>query len=288
MVKNRWVAEDVDYSADLQDLARIDENTLHYIKSILGFFAQSDSIVNENLALRFYKDIEIPEARAFYSEQMSNETVHGVTYQTLIETYIKDEEEKLKLFNSIENFPTIAKKLNWALKWIESEEKLEKRLIAFAIVEGLFFAGSFCSIYWLRDRGLFKHGLSVANDFISRDELLHAQFAAELYKTKKLKLSQKEFEEILKDAVKIEEEFVEKILPVKLIGMNSDLMVQYIQYTADTICELFSFKKVYNKENPFDFMRMINLKTQKNFFEKRVSEYSGSLENKKVSFNEEF
>ena len=288
-VKNKWVAEDIDYAADLIDLEKIDENTFYYLKNILGFFAQSDSIVNENLTVRFYKDIEIPEARAFYSIQCWQETVHGETYQNLIETYVKDDEEKLKLFNAIENMPTIAKKLNWALKWIDSEESLAKRLIAFSIVEGMFFAGSFCSIYWLRSRGLFKHGLSVANDFISRDENLHFQFAVEVFKTMKLKISAKEFNEILQEAVEIEKEFVRDILPVKLIGMNSELMTQYIEYVSDSISEAFGFKKLFNQENPFDFMRQINMKTQKNFFEKRNSEYNSSLDTKKItSFGEDF
>lgn len=288
-VKTKWVAEDIDYAADIPDLAKIDENTYFYIKNILGFFAQSDSIVNENLALRFYKDVEIPEARAFYSIQMWQETVHGETYQNLIETFVKDDEEKLKLFNAIETMPTIAKKLNWAIKWIDSEEDFTKRLIAFSIVEGMFFAGSFCSIYWLRSRGLFKHGLSQANNFIFLDESLHAQFAVELFKTMGLKISAKDFTSILKEAVEIEKEFVRDILPVKLIGMNADLMIQYIEYVADTICESYGFKKLYNKENPFDFMRQINMKTQQNFFEKRVTEYSSSLDSKKItSFNEDF
>lgn len=288
-VENKWVAEDIDYAADELDLAKIDENTHTYIKNILGFFAQSDSIVNENLAIRFYKDVEIPEARAFYSIQMWQETVHGETYQNLIETFVKDQDEKLKLFNAIETMPTIAKKLNWAIKWIDSEESFSKRLVAFSIVEGLFFAGSFCSIYWLRSRGLFKHGLATSNTFISRDELLHAKFATELFKTMGLKMSQKEFYEIIKEAVDIEKEFVTDILPVKLIGMNSDLMIQYIEYVADGICESFGFKKMFNKENPFDFMRQINMKTQQNFFEKRTTEYSSTLQSKKItSFSEDF
>ena len=288
-IKNKWVAEDVDYSADELDLSKIDANTYHYVKNILGFFAQSDSIVNENLAVRFYKDVEIPEARAFYSIQMWQETVHGETYQNLIETFVKDDEEKLKLFNAIETMPTIAKKLNWALKWIDSDEGFTKRLVAFAIVEGLFFAGSFCSIYWLRSRGLFKHGLAVANDKISFDENLHTRFAIELFKAMNLKISQKDFYEIVKEAVAIEQEFVTDILPVKLIGMNSDLMNQYIEYTADSLCESFGFKKIFNKENPFDFMRQINMKTQKNFFEKRTVEYASTLESKKITnFSEDF
>jgi ribonucleoside-diphosphate reductase beta chain len=288
-VQNKWVAEDIDYAADLVDLEKIDENTFFYLKNILGFFAQSDGVVNENLAIRFYKDVEIPEARAFYSIQCWQETVHAETYQNLIETYVKDSDEKNKLFNAMDNFPTIAKKLDWAVKWIDSEESFAKRLVAFSIVEGMFFAGSFCSIYWLRSRGLFKHGLSVANDFISRDELLHFHFASELFKTMHLEISDEDFYSILNDAVAIEKEFVTDILPVRLIGMNSDLMIQYIEYTADTICAAYNKPNIFNKDNPFDFMRMINMKTQKNFFEKRVSEYNSSLDSKKISsFSEDF
>ena len=283
-----WQMEKIDYSADLPDLEKLTKDEFYYLSHVLAFFAASDGIVNENLALRFYKDVEIPEARAFYTIQMYQESVHSETYSMLIETYFKNEEEKNKLFNAIENIATIKKKADWALKWIDSQESFAKRLIAFGIVEGIFFSGSFCAIYWFRKRGLLANGLGVANDYISKDERLHYMFAASLFKQLKLEVSQKDFEKILIEAVEIECEFVSSALPVSLIGMNCDTMCQYIKYVADMLATEFGYSKIYNVQNPFDFMKLMAMDGQANFFEKRVTSYKKSQEIKKVSFDEDF
>ncbi len=281
-----WTAEELDFSADLIDLQKLNKNELFFITHVLAFFAQSDGIVNENLAFRFYKDIEIAEARAFYSMQILIETVHAEVYGLLIDTYVSDEKEKNKLFNATENIPTIAKKAKWAMKWIDSQEDFVKRLVAFAVVEGIFFSGSFCSIFWLRKRGLLP-GLAAANELISRDEGLHWIFATQLYKDMKLKISKEDFEFIVKEAVDIEKEFIRDALPVSLIGMNADLMSQYIEYTADRVSDKFGFNKIYNVTNPFDFMNLIDLSTKENFFEKRVTTYQKAKE-RKLDFNSDF
>jgi ribonucleoside-diphosphate reductase beta chain len=282
-----WHAEKIDYSQDLKDLERLSKDEMFYLTRILAFFAQSDGIVNENLAIRFYKDVEIPEARAFYTIQAFQETVHAETYSLLIDTYVKSEEEKDKLFNAIESIAVVKKKANWALKWIDSQESFAKRLLAFACVEGIFFSASFCGIYWFRKRGLLSNGLSVANDYIARDEGLHWQFAAALFQEMKLSIDKKDIEEIVKEAVEIEKEFTNDAIPVRLIGLNSDEMNKYIEHVADNILTTFGFDKIYNANNPFDFMKLINLDSQKNFFEKRVTEYQKSMD-KSVSFDEDF
>jgi ribonucleotide reductase beta subunit family protein with ferritin-like domain len=252
----------------------------------LAFFNEADGIVNENLAVRFYKDVSLQEARAFYTMQLATETVHSETYSFLIDTYVTDPQEKEKLFNAIANFPTIAKKAQWGLKWLESQESFTKRLICFAIVEGIFFSGAFCAIYWLKKRGLFLEGLSKANEFIARDEGLHWEFAASLFKNLGLKIEQEEYESILREAVEIEKEFVKDALPVSLIGMNADLMCQYIEFVADFVTTEFGLKKVYNAKNPFDFMELISLKGKNNFFESRTTQYQKATD-RKISFDED-
>lgn len=283
-----WHAEKIDYAADLKDLERLTKDEMFYLTRILAFFAQSDGIVNENLAIRFYKDVEIPEARAFYTIQAFQETVHAETYSLLIDTYVKSEEEKEKLFNAIEHIAIVKKKAEWCKKWISSkQDSFAKRLLAFAVIEGVFFSASFCGIYWFRKRGLLSNGLSVANDYIARDEGLHWQFAATLFQEMKLELTKEEVVAIIQEAVEIEKEFTTDAIPVRLIGLNSDDMCTYIEHVADNVCTAFGFGKIYNAQNPFDFMKLINLESQKNFFEKRVSEYSKSMD-KTVSFDDDF
>lgn len=268
-----WTIKDVDLSRDLSDLKSLSPQEIHYITHVLAFFAQSDNIVNENLAIRFYNEVTIPEARAFYADQIQREAIHSWMYSLLIDTYVKDAYEKAKLFNAMESVPAVKKKAEWALKWISSQDDFAKRLVAFAIVEGVFFSGSFCAIFWFRKRGLLP-GLATANNWISRDEGMHWEFAVLLYKTLGLNLSKSDFTQIMKDAVSIEKEFVKDALPVGLIGMNSDLMCQYIEFVADLVSRKFGFEPIYESENPFDFMRMNDLESKVNFFEKRVSEYS--------------
>lgn len=281
-----WRVEELDFGADLMDLKKLNDSELHFIKHVLAFFAQSDGIVNENLCLRFMKDVEIPEARAFYSMQILIETVHAETYGLLIDTYVQNEEEKNKLFNAIENIPTVSKKAKWALKWIESQDSFVKRLVAFAVVEGIFFSGSFCAIFWLRKRGLLP-GLAAANDLIARDEGLHWTFASLLFREMGLTISKEDFEAIVREAVAIEQEFVTEALPVSLIGMNSELMNKYIEYTADRVAQHFGFQKIYNAEQPFDFMRLIDMESKVNFFERRVTEYQKPME-RDLNFNSDF
>lgn len=270
-----WTVKDIDLTQDLNDLKSLTAGELHYITHVLAFFAQSDGVVNENLAVRFYNDVNIPEARAFYADQIQREAVHSWVYSLLIDTYVKDPGEKHKLFNAIESVPAVRKKAQWAIKWIDSNEDFVKRLIAFAIVEGVFFSGSFCAIFWFRKRGLLP-GLATANNWISRDEGMHWEFAVLLYKTLGLSVTKADFYQIVIEAVCIEKEFVRDALPVGLIGMNSDLMCQYIEFVADFVTKKFGFDPIYGSENPFDFMKMNDLETKVNFFEKRVSEYSHS------------
>lgn len=281
-----WTTEEIDMGSDLKDIARLEPGELHFVKHVLAFFAQSDGIVNENLAVRFYKDVEIPEARAFYSAQMLIETVHAETYGKLIETYVPDSREQVRLFDAIHTIPTIGKKGEWALRWIDSQEDFVKRLIAFAVVEGVFFSGSFCAIFWLRKRGLLP-GLAAANNLIARDEGLHWTFAAALYKELGLTISREEFERIVREAVEIEHEFIRDALPVSLIGMNADSMSRYIEYTADRLAVAFGFPKVYGSENPFDFMALQDLETKGNFFEVRTTEYQKALD-RDLSFEDDF
>lgn len=284
--KSFWTIKDVDLSQDLGHLKDLNKDELHYITHVLAFFAQSDGIVNENLAVRFYNEIEIPEARAFYADQIQREAIHAWMYSLLIDTYVKDPIDKHRLFNAIEHVPAVKKKADWAIKWIDSQSEFVKRLVAFAIVEGVFFSGSFCAIFWFRKRGLLP-GLATANNWISRDEGMHWEFAVLLYHTLGMKISPEDFRSIMMDAVEIEKEFVCDALPVGLIGMNSDLMCQYIEYVADMVCRRFGFTQIYGVENPFDFMRLNDMETKVNFFEKRVSEYSHS-ESSELSLNADF
>jgi ribonucleoside-diphosphate reductase beta chain len=279
-----WTAEEIDLAQDLTDWnEKLNADEKHFIKMVLAFFAASDGIVNENLAENFLKEVQYPEAKSFYGFQIAMENVHSETYSLLIDTYIKDSAEKDRLFHAIDNFPSIMKKAEWALKWINSESFAE-RLIAFAAVEGIFFSGSFCSIFWLKKRGLMP-GLAFSNELISRDEGLHCQFATLLHnRYVQNKVSPERIQEIITSAVEIEKEFITESLPVSLIGMNSKLMEQYIQFTADFWLQALGCQKVYNVENPFDFMDMISLQGKTNFFEKRVAEYQ-KVSDKAIDFD---
>jgi ribonucleoside-diphosphate reductase beta chain len=287
-----WTAEEIDLSPDLRDWEKLNEGEKHFISHILAFFAASDGIVNENLAENFLHEIQLPEAKCFYGFQIMMENIHSETYSLLIDTYIKDTKEKDRLFHALDTVPCVTKKGEWALKWISSDTFVE-RLLAFAAVEGIFFSGSFCSIFWLKKRGLMP-GLSFSNQLISRDEGLHCDFACLLY-TKYIqnKLSQERVYEIITDAVNIEKEFITEALPVDLIGMNSRLMAQYIEYVADFWLSELGYEKYYNASNPFDFMDLISLRGKTNFFENRVAEYqkAGVTSNKdahKFTVDEDF
>ncbi len=267
-----WTAEEIDLSQDLNDWEMLNDGERHFISHVLAFFAASDGIVNENLAVNFLQEVQIPEARCFYGFQVMIENIHSEVYSLLIDTYIKDPTEKNRLLNAMDTLPCVSKKAEWALRWIESTNFAE-RLIAFAAVEGIFFSGSFCSIFWLKKRGLMP-GLSFSNELISRDEGLHCDFACLLYRDyMQDKLPKSQVTQIITDAVSIEQEFVTDALPVKLIGMNAHLMSQYIEFVADRLLLELGCDKVYDSKNPFDFMEMISLQGKTNFFEKRVSEY---------------
>jgi ribonucleoside-diphosphate reductase subunit M2 len=269
-----WTTEEIDLSQDVVDWTKLDENDKHFISMILAFFAASDGIVLENLALRFFGDVQLPEARAFYGFQIAMENCHSETYSLLIETLVKSEEVKDRLFNAIECFPCIKKKSDWAQKWIhDKRSSFATRLVAFACVEGIFFSGAFCSIYWIKKRGLMP-GLTFSNELISRDEALHTEFAILLHSKLVKKLSQKKIHDIIKDAVDIETEFICEALPCRLIGMNSVLMMQYIQFVADRLCLQLGADKLYDVPNPFDFMESISLECKTNFFERRVADYA--------------
>jgi ribonucleoside-diphosphate reductase beta chain len=270
-VASFWTAEEVDLHADLKDWERLSDDEKHFVKHVLAFFAASDGIVNENLAVNFMREVQIPEARCFYGFQIMMENIHSEMYSLLIDTYIKDNNERRHLFNAMETVPCVKQKAEWALRWIGNGSFAE-RLVAFAAVEGIFFSGSFCSIFWLKKRGLMP-GLSTSNEFISRDEGLHCDFACLLYGMLENKLSHSHVLGIIKDAVKNEHEFVTTALPVSLIGMNSKMMCQYIEFVADRLLVALGYPKHYNSTNPFDFMEMISLQGKTNFFEKRVSEY---------------
>jgi ribonucleotide reductase beta subunit family protein with ferritin-like domain len=269
-----WTAEEIDLMADLKDWENLNDNERHFISHVLAFFAASDGIVNENLALRFYNDVQIPEARCFYGFQIAMENIHSETYSLLIDTYIKDPKEKDHLFNAVTTLPCVGKKAKWAQKWIGSEASFAERLVAFAAVEGIFFSGSFCSIYWLKKRGLMP-GLCTSNEFISRDEGLHCEFACLMHSllTQEEQLDKDRIKMILLEAVEIEKEFITEALPVSLIGINSDTMTQYIEYVCDYWLAHLGCSKHFNTDNPFDWMELISLEGKTNFFEKRVSEY---------------
>ena len=269
-----WTVEEVDLSKDMNDWEKLSEGEQHFIKNVLAFFAGSDGIVLENLAHRFMNDIPHPEVKCFYGFQIAMENIHSEMYSLLIDTYIRNNQEKEKLFGAIETIPSVGKKAKWALRWIQDEESsYATRLVAFAAVEGIFFSGSFCSIFWLKKRGLMP-GLTSSNELISRDEALHTDFACLMYSLLENKLSQHTVEKIIKDAVTIEKEFITDSIPCRLIGMNADLMCQYIEFCADRILLQLGHNKVYNSKNPFAFMEMISLEGKTNFFEKRVMDYS--------------
>lgn len=269
-----WRAEEIDLSKDTADWDSLHKDEKYFISMILAFFAASDGIVLENLAARFMGEVQLSEARAFYGFQIAMENVHSETYSLLIESYIKDREEKTTLFNAINNFPCIKKKADWAIKWIhDKRSSFATRLIAFACIEGIFFSGAFCSIYWLKKRGLMP-GLTFSNELISRDEALHTEFAVLLYSKLNKKVSKAKVVEIIKEAVEIEKEFICDALPCRLIGMNSELMCQYIEFVADRLSLQLGYDKIYDTKNPFDFMEMISIEGKTNFFEKRVAEYA--------------
>jgi ribonucleoside-diphosphate reductase beta chain len=270
-----WTAEEIDLQQDLTDWKKMNDGERHFISHVLAFFAASDGIVNENLANNFLKEVQYAEAKCFYGFQVMMENIHSETYSLLIDTYIKDPKEKDHLLRAIETIECVKKKAEWALRWIESDNFVE-RLIAFAAVEGIFFSGSFCSIFWLKKRGLMP-GLTFSNELISRDEGLHCDFACLLYTDHiKNKISQDKIYEIILNAVEIEKEFVTSALPVSLIGMNAELMCEYIEFVADRLLVSLGCNKHYNASNPFDFMELISLQGKTNFFEKRVAEYQKS------------
>lgn len=267
-----WTAEEIDLSPDLADWTnKLNDDERHFIKHVLAFFAASDGIVNENLAVNFMNEVQYPEARCFYGYQIMMENIHSETYSLLIDTYIKEPAERHKLFNAMETVPCVGKKAEWALRWI-SNGTFAERLVAFAAVEGIFFSGSFCSIFWLKKRGLMP-GLSFSNELISRDEGMHCDFACLLYDQLVSKLPEAQVKAIIMNAVEIEKEFVTDAIPVRLIGMNAEMMCQYIEFVADRLLMALGYSKVYNATNPFDFMELISLQGKTNFFEKRVGEY---------------
>jgi ribonucleotide reductase beta subunit family protein with ferritin-like domain len=305
-IQSFWTPEEVSLQDDLRDLQILNEGEKHFIKNVLAFFANSEAMINENLASRFYKEILMPEARCFISMQMLNESIHAEMYALQIEAYVVDQQEKDMLFNAIQNVPCINLKAKWVSKWLSGSQNLLTRLIAFGLVEGLFFAGSFCAIYYFRKRGLLP-GLALSNDWIARDEGMHFSFSALMFKILRDKfnnnsltdtdlldvnlitgnVAQSEFEEIVREAVSFEKEFVQEALPVDLIGMNANLMCQYIEAVADRIADLFEFEGVYNTKNPFDFMRALDVQNVTNFFEKRVSEYQRPTD-RVLSFDDVF
>ena len=279
-----WRPEEIDLSKDLTHWDALNKDEQMFISMILAFFASSDGIVLENLAQRFMMDVQVSEARAFYGFQIAMENIHSHTYSNLIETYIKDREQKDKLFNAIANFPCIKKKSDWAQKWIhDNRSSFATRLVAFACVEGIFFSGAFCSIFWLKKRGLMP-GLTFSNELISRDEALHCEFAVLLYSKLIKKTDKARIYEIIKEAVEIETEFICEALPCRLIGMNSPMMTQYIQFVADRLCVQLGYKKIYNVSNSCPFMELISLESKANFFEKKSDAYA--LANKTTSEND--
>ncbi|KAM7267031.1 hypothetical protein ACFE04_009197 [Oxalis oulophora] len=268
-----WTAEEVDLSQDLRHWDEtLNDGEKHFITHVLAFFAASDGIVLENLAGRFMNDVQVSEARAFYGFQIAIENIHSEMYSLLLETYIKDSAEKNRLFHAVDTIPCVKKKADWALRWIDGSETFAERIVAFACVEGIFFSGSFCSIFWLKKRGLMP-GLTFSNELISRDEGLHCDFACLLYSLLKNKLSEDCVKGIVRDAVDIEREFVCDALPCALVGMNGALMSEYIEFVADRLLDALGYSKIYNAQNPFDWMELISLQGKTNFFEKRVGEY---------------
>lgn len=286
-----WRAEEVDLSKDLNDWNNLNDDEQKFIKMVLAFFAASDGLVLENLAVRFMGDVQLSEARAFYGFQIAMENIHSEMYSILIDTYIQDSREKTTLFEATQNYPCITKKANWAKKWLgDNKSSFAARLVAFAAIEGIFFSASFASIYWIKKRGLMP-GLTLSNEFISRDEALHTEFAVLLYSKLQTKLSKKRIYDIIQEAVEIEKEFITEAIPCRMIGMNSKLMVQYIEFVADRLLLQLGYDKVYKSINPFDFMELISVETKVNFFERTNTEYA--LADKSVAsdvfeFNTEF
>jgi ribonucleotide reductase beta subunit family protein with ferritin-like domain len=273
-VDSFWRPEEVDLSRDLNDWAKLTDDERHFISMTLAFFAGSDGLVMENISMRFLNDVKVAEARSFYAFQSAMESIHSEMYSILIETYIKDNTEKNKLFKAIDNFPCITTKARWAEKWIgDDDASFASRLLAFACVEGIFFSSSFASIYWIKKRGLMP-GLTLSNEFISRDEALHTEFAILLYSKLNNKVSKARATEIIRDATEIEKSFITDSLPCRLIGMNSKLMTQYVEFVADRLCVQLGYEKIYGSHNPFDFMELISVETKTNFFERTNSEYA--------------
>jgi ribonucleoside-diphosphate reductase subunit M2 len=281
-----WNVNEIDLSHDLTDWNKLKEDEKYFIKMVLAFFAGSDGLIIENLGARFMTEVKVAEIKAFYGFQIAMENIHSETYSLLIETYVKDKTEKIKLFNAIDNFPCIKKKADWCESYINNmEADFATRLVAFACVEGIFFSGAFCSIYWLKKRGLMA-GLTFSNELISRDEALHTEFAVLLYSKLQNKLSKDKIKEIIKEAVEIEQEFICEALPCRLIGMNSQLMSKYIEFVADRLSIQLKAGKIYETKNPFDFMEMISIEGKTNFFEKRVGEYALATKDKdKTTFD---
>jgi ribonucleoside-diphosphate reductase subunit M2 len=286
-VSSFWTPEEIDLSKDMDDYTKLKEKEQHFIKNVLAFFAASDGIVNENLVERFCNEVQVLEAKFFYGFQVAIENIHSETYSLLIDTYIKDTLEKDRLLNAIETIPSVKKKADWALKWISDDtSSFGKRVIAFAAVEGIFFSGSFCSIFWLKKRGLMP-GLSFSNELISRDEGLHTEFAVLMYSMLKEKPTEQEVKKIIQEAVEIEKEFITESLPCSLIGMNKNLMSQYIEYVADRLLQMLKIGPVYKTQNPFEWMELISVQGKTNFFEKRVGEYANKANpNKDVEVKE--
>lgn len=280
-----WTAEEVDLSSDMKHWEGLTDDEKHFVSHVLAFFASSDGIVLENLAARFLNEIQVPEARAFYGFQIAIENIHSEMYSLLLDAYIKDNVEKQRLFRAIETIPCVKKKADWAIKWMGSESSFAERIVAFACVEGIFFSGSFCAIFWLKKRGLMP-GLTFSNELISRDEGLHCDFACLLYSLLNEKLSKDRILEIVKDAVEMEKEFVTDSLPCQLIGMNATLMQDYIDFVADRLLVSLGLEKEYNTQNPFEWMELISLQGKTNFFEKRVGEYqkAGVMNNSANNF----
>jgi ribonucleoside-diphosphate reductase beta chain len=282
-----WTAEEVDLTNDIRDWNNLSENEQYFVKNILSFFAASDGIVNENLAENFYREVQYPEAKFFYGFQLMMENIHSLMYSLLIDTYISNEEEKNLCFTALDNLPAVQKKAKWALDWIE-KSSFQERLVAFAAVEGIFFSGSFCSIFWLKSRGIMQ-GLCNANSLIFKDENLHCDFAIHLLNNHiENKPSEKKIREILLSALEIEKEFITESLPVSLIGMNSNLMKQYLEFVVDGLLVKFGCKKEFNVEQPFKFMEQIAVETKGNFFESRTVEYQKAKLNETISFEEDF
>ncbi len=271
-----WIAEEIDLRHDMSDWQKLTNNERHFIKYVLAFFVGSDTIVVENLTLNFMNDVKLAEAKCFYAFQAAMENVHSETYSILLDTYIKSPQEKKKLFNAIIEIQCIKEKADWAIKWMNCDSAFSQRLVAFACVEGIFFSGSFCALFWLKKRGLMP-GLTFSNELISRDEGLHTDFACLLYKKCKVRLDKNTFNLIIKSAVECEKRFICESIPVDLIGMNSNLMSQYIEFVADRLCHALGYEKIYKVSNPFVWMEMISMQGKTNFFEKRVGEYAKPL-----------